>query len=48
MAQLFICMVKTFTFNGTRLPAIAIWNSETDKLNVVREFDYDDFKMRLS
>jgi len=41
-------MVKTSTFNGTRLPAIAIWNSETNALNVVREFGYDDFKMRLS
>jgi len=41
-------MVKTSTFNGTRLPAIAIWNSETDALKIVREFGYDDFKMRLS
>jgi carboxynorspermidine decarboxylase len=41
-------MVKTSTFNGTRLPAIAIWNSESDELKVVREFGYDDFKMRLS
>ena len=41
-------MVKTSTFNGTKLPAIAIWNSETDELNIIREFDYNDFKMRLS
>ena len=41
-------MVKTSTFNGTRLPAIAIWNSKTNKLQLVREFNYDDFKMRLS
>ena len=41
-------MVKTTTFNGTRLPAIAIWNSSTDELRVVREFNYDDFKNRLS
>lgn len=41
-------MVKTTTFNGTKLPAIAVWNSETDTLRVVREFGYDDFKMRLS
>ena len=41
-------MVKTTTFNGTKLPAIAIWNSETDKLRVVREFGYEDFKSRLS
>lgn len=41
-------MVKTSTFNGTQLPAIAIWNSATDELRVIREFGYDDFKNRLS
>lgn len=41
-------MVKTSTFNGIPLPAIAIWNSETDALRVVREFGYPDFKCRLS
>ena len=41
-------MVKTTTFNGIGLPAIAIWNSETDRLRVVREFGYEDFKERLS
>ena len=41
-------MVKTSTFNGTKLPALAIWNSETDALKIVREFNYDDFKNRLS
>ena len=41
-------MVKTSTFNGTALPAIAVWNSETDALRMVREFAYEDFKNRLS
>jgi len=41
-------MVKTTTFNGVRLPAIAIWNSDTDALRILREFDYQDFKGRLS
>ncbi len=41
-------MVKTTTFNGTKLPAIAVWNSETNALKVVRQFDYQDFKTRLS
>lgn len=41
-------MVKTSTFNGARLPALAIWNSTTDSLDVVREFGYDDFRTRLS
>ncbi len=41
-------MVKTNTFNGVPLPAIAIWNSDTDALRIVREFGYTDFRDRLS
>ncbi len=41
-------MVKTTTFNGVRLPGLAIWNSETDALELIRQFDYQDFKGRLS
>ncbi len=41
-------MVKTNTFNGVPLPAIALWNSETDALRLVRRFDYADFRDRLS
>jgi carboxynorspermidine decarboxylase len=41
-------MVKTNTFNGVPLPAIALWNSETDALRLVREFDYSEFRDRLS
>jgi carboxynorspermidine decarboxylase len=41
-------MVKTSTFNGIGLPSIAIWNSETDEVKVVKEFGYQDFKQRLS
>lgn len=41
-------MVKTTTFNGTKLPSLAIWNSESDELRVVKTFGYEDFKMRLS
>ncbi|WP_426009396.1 carboxynorspermidine decarboxylase [Caulobacter sp. DWR2-3-1b2] len=41
-------MVKTNTFNGVPLPAIALWNSETDGLKLVRQFDYSDFRDRLS
>ena len=41
-------MVKTTTFNGVRLPALAIWNSVTDDLRTVREFGYQDFRNRLS
>jgi carboxynorspermidine decarboxylase len=41
-------MVKTTTFNGVPLPAIALWDSETDALRLVRQFDYADFRDRLS
>jgi carboxynorspermidine decarboxylase len=41
-------MVKTTTFNGMRLPTIALWDSATDALSIVREFGYEDFKLRLS
>jgi carboxynorspermidine decarboxylase len=41
-------MVKTNTFNGVPLPAIALWNSDTDALRLVRQFDYPDFRDRLS
>ena len=41
-------MVKTTTFNGINLPSIAIWNSQSDALRVVRSFGYEDFKGRLS
>ncbi|MEO1307738.1 MAG: carboxynorspermidine decarboxylase [Pseudomonadota bacterium] len=41
-------MVKTNTFNGVPLPALAIWNSDTDALRMVKQFGYADFKDRLS
>ena len=41
-------MVKTSTFNGIGLPSLALWNSETDEVNVVKQFGYQDFKQRLS
>jgi carboxynorspermidine decarboxylase len=39
-------MVKNNTFNGVRLPSIGI-NNGTD-IKIVREFSYQDFKIRLS
>lgn len=41
-------MVKTNTFNGVKLPSILAWDSRSDELTLVREFGYEDFKMRLS
>jgi carboxynorspermidine decarboxylase len=40
-------MVKNNTFNGMGLPSIAIADND-GKVKVVREFDYEDFKNRLS
>lgn len=39
-------MVKNTTFNGVRLPSIAILQEDGD-IEVVREFSYDDYKSRL-
>ena len=41
-------MVKTNTFNGVNLPALALWNSATDQLRIIKQFGYQDFKQRLS
>lgn len=41
-------MVKNTTFNGIPLPAIAIYNSQTDQVRIVKEFSYQDFLQRLS
>jgi len=39
-------MVKTNTFNGIRLPSIAIEEAD-GRVDVVRTFGYEDFKSRL-
>lgn len=41
-------MVKTTTFNGVPLPAIALWDSRDDSLEIVREFGWETFRDRLS
>lgn len=41
-------MVKNNTFNGVRLPSIAIYEPATDHLEVVRRFGYEDYRNRLS
>lgn len=41
-------MVKNTTFNGIQLPSICTYDPETDELMIVRRFDYEDFKGRLS
>lgn len=42
-------MVKTTTFNGLRLPGISCYDPEAKcKFSILRTFDHDDFKQRLS
>ena len=41
-------MVKTNTFNGVPLPSIWLWDSETDTLECVKRFGYEEFRNRLS
>jgi carboxynorspermidine decarboxylase len=41
-------MVKTTTFNGVPLPSIWLWDSDTDALERIRSFSYEDFRDRLS
>jgi len=41
-------MVKTTTFNGIRHPAICTFEPDTGELKVVRKFEYEDFRGRLS
>lgn len=40
-------MVKTTFFNGVQHPHIAVW-TENDELIMLRSFDYEDYKKRLS
>ncbi|MGF1445037.1 MAG: carboxynorspermidine decarboxylase [Pikeienuella sp.] len=41
-------MVKTTTFNGVQLPALALWDPEADRVEVIRRFGQSDFEGRLS
>jgi carboxynorspermidine decarboxylase len=45
--QMHYTMVKATTFNGIKLPSIAIEHLD-GSIEVVREFGYEDFKQRLS
>ncbi|NDW17313.1 carboxynorspermidine decarboxylase [Dysgonomonas sp. 216] len=40
-------IVKTTMFNGISHPAIALWTKD-EKLEIYREFEYDDYKNRMS
>jgi carboxynorspermidine decarboxylase len=40
-------MVKTTTFNGVHHPSIGIWTKD-GQFRLIREFEYEDYKSRLS
>ncbi|MBF0102555.1 MAG: carboxynorspermidine decarboxylase, partial [Desulfobacterales bacterium] len=41
-------MVKNNTFNGIRLPSIAIQHAKTREIQIIRQFEFEDFRNRLS
>jgi carboxynorspermidine decarboxylase len=41
-------MVKTTMFNGVQHPHLCIFDPEFESLRVVRSFEYEDFRSRLS
>lgn len=45
--QIHYTFVKNTTFNGVKLPSIALWTKD-NKLKIVHEFGYEDYKNRLS
>lgn len=41
-------IVKSTTFNGVRLPAIATFDPRANNFKIIRQFGYKDYKQRLS
>jgi carboxynorspermidine decarboxylase len=46
MDMIHYTMVKTTFFNGVKHPSIGIWKN--DEFQLVKEFNYKDFKNKLS
>jgi len=45
--QIHYTFVKNTTFNGIKLPSLAMWTKEGE-LEIVHEFGYEDYRNRLS
>lgn len=41
-------MVKNTNFNGVQLPSIYVYNSNTQQLRLIKEFNYSEYRGRLS
>ena len=40
-------MVKTSFFNGIKLPSIAVWDSDTNDIDIIKQFSFKDFENKL-
>ena len=40
-------MVKTSFFNGVKLPSIALWDSDTNDIDIIKQFSFKDFESKL-
>lgn len=45
--QIHYTFVKNTTFNGVKLPSLALWTKK-NRLQIIHEFGYEDYKNRLS
>jgi len=45
--QIHYTFVKNTTFNGIKLPSLAIWRKD-NTLDIIKEFGYEEYKRRLS
>ena len=41
-------MVKTSTFNGINLPSLSLYEEQSNSVELVKQFGYENFKNRLS
>ena len=40
-------MVKTSFFNGIKLPSIAVWDSDTNDIDIIKQFSFKDYENKL-
>ena len=40
-------MVKTSFFNGIKLPSIAVWDSDTNDIDIIKKFSFKDYENKL-
>ena len=40
-------MVKTSFFNGIKLPSIAVWDGDTNDIDIIKQFSFKDYENKL-